>query len=204
MLGKVTKRTVEALAPKAWLWDAELKGFGARRQTDGVFYYLRYRLNGHQFIKSLGRHGHLTPDLARAKAKQKLGKIASGVDPFAEEATARTAETFGGEVERYLERKQSSMKPRAFVEYKRHLLNHAKPLHRLRLGEINRRAIAVLLAEVEKKSGAEKKTSGAVARNRTRASLSAFFTGPFMKASSTLIPSPALQRLMKGQAESGC
>ena len=169
MLGKITKRRVGGLAPKAWLWDSEVKGFGARRQTDGVFYYLRYRLSGHQFMKSLGRHGHLTPDLARVQAKQRLGKIASGTDPFAEEAKARAAETFDGELERYLQHKQALMKPRAFEEIKRHLAVYAKPLHRLRLGEINRRAIAVLLAEVEKESGI-------VSRNRLRSSLSAFFT----------------------------
>jgi len=120
-------------------------------------------------MKSLGRHGHLTPDLARAQAKQRLGKIASGIDPFAEEAKARAAETFGGELERYLQRKQASLKPRTFVEVRRHLAVQAKPLHRLRLGEINRRAIAVLLAEIEKESGT-------VARNRLRSSLFAFFT----------------------------
>ena len=169
MLAKITKRTVEGLAPKAWLWDTEFKGFGARRQTDGIFYYLRYRLNGLQRTKSLGRHGHLTPELARAQAKQRLGKIASGSDPFAEEATARAAETFGGELERYLEQQQGKLKPRSFEEIKRHLAVYAGPLHRLRLGEINRRAIAVLLAEVEKKSGI-------VSRNRLRSSLSAFFT----------------------------
>jgi integrase len=169
MLAKIIKRTVEGLAPKAWLWDTELKGFGARRQTDGIFYYLRYRLNGLQRTKSLGRHGHLTPDLARAQAKQRLGKIASGIDPFAEEATARAAETFGGELERYLEQQQGELKPRSFEEIKRHLAVYAGPLHRMRLGEINRRAIAVLLAEVEKKSGI-------VSRNRLRSSLSAFFT----------------------------
>src|SRR5262245_12608217 len=169
MLGKITKRTVEGLAPKAWLWDSEVKGFGARRQTDGVFYYLRYRLGGHQFMKSLGRHGHLTPDLARTQARQRLGKIASGIDPFAEEAKARVAETFGGELELYLEHKQALLKPRAFEEVKRHLAVYAKPLHRLRLGEINRRAIAVLLAEVQRESGI-------VSRNRLRSSLSAFFT----------------------------
>jgi integrase len=169
MLAKITKRTVEGLAPKAWLWDTELKGFGARRQTDGIFYYLRYRLNGLQRTKSLGRHGHLTPELARAQAKQRLGKIASGIDPFAEEATARAAETFGGELERYLEQQQGKLKPRSFEEIKRHLAVYAGPLHRMRLGEINRRAIAVQLAEVEKESGI-------VSRNRLRSSLSAFFT----------------------------
>jgi len=166
MLGKITKTTVERLAPGGeWLWDSVVKGFGARRQTDGVFYYVRYRLNGHQHIKSLGRHGSpLTPDIARNTAKSKLGIAATGVDPFAQ---MLAAETFGREVARYLERKQATLKSRSYVEVRRHLLNQAKPLHRLRLGEIDRRTIATLLAEVEE--------GGPYARNRVRSSLSAFF-----------------------------
>ena len=140
-LGKITKTTVEQLQPGEWLWDADhrevVKGFGARRQTDGIFYYLRFRLAGRQHIKSLGRHGSpYTPDTARTKAKEKLGKAAAGADPFAEEAKVRAAETFGNEVKRYLERKRVAMKPRAYREVERHLLNHAKPLHRARLGKM--------------------------------------------------------------------
>jgi integrase len=172
-LGKITKTAVEGLQSGQWLWDADhrevVKGFGARRQTDGIFYYVRFRLNGRQHIKSLGRHGSpLTPDTARSAAKTKLGIVASGADPFAAEAMARAAETFGKEVERYLARKKTTMKPRAYTETERHLMHHAKPLHRSRLGEIDRRAIAVRLAEVEE-------ASGPVARNRVRSSLSAFF-----------------------------
>jgi integrase len=167
MLGKITKSSVEKLpAGGEWLWDSIVKGFGARRQTDGIFYYIRYRLNGRQHIKSLGRHGSpLTPDIARTTAKAKLGIVATGVDPFMTQPLA--AESFGREVERYLERKRTAMKPRSFEEVERHLLNHAKPLHRLRLGEIDRRTIAALLAEIEE-------GSGPVGRNRVRSSLSAF------------------------------
>jgi len=170
MLGKITKSSVEKLPPGGeWLWDSIVKGFGARRQTDGVFYYMRYRVNGRQHIKSLGRHGSpLTPDTGRNAAKAKLGIVATGTDPFAEQPKLLAAETFGREVTRYLERKRAVMKPRAFLEVERHLSNHAKPLHRLRLGEIDRRTIAALLAEIED-------TSGPVARNRVRSSLSAFF-----------------------------
>jgi Arm DNA-binding domain len=166
MLGKITKTSVEKLPPGGeWLWDSVVKGFGVRRQTDGVFYYLRYRLNGRQHIKSLGRHGSpLTPDIARTTAKAKLGIVATGADPFTQPLTA---ESFGKEVSRYLARKQAAMKPRAFSEVERHLLNHAKPLHRLQLGEIDRRTVAALLAEVEE-------ARGPVARNRVRSSLSAF------------------------------
>lgn len=172
-LGKITKTAVEQLQPGEWLWDADhrevVKGFGARRQTDGIFYYLRFRLAGRQHIKSIGRHGSpFTPDTARTKAKTKLGIAAAGADPFAEETKARAAETFGNEVKRYLERKKSAMKPRAYQEVERHLMTHAKSLHKARLGEIDRRAIAVRLAEIEE-------ASGPVARNRVRSSLSAFF-----------------------------
>ena len=170
MLGKITKTAVERLQPDSgWLWDIEVKGFGARRQVDGVFYYLRYRLGGAQRVKSIGRHGSpWTPDTARSKAKEKLGKVAAGADPFVEEAKVRAAETFGGELIRYLSRKRAAMKPRAFAEVERHLMNHAKPLHRMRLGEIDRRTVALRLAEIEE-------ASGPVARNRVRSSLSALF-----------------------------
>jgi integrase len=170
MLGKITKTAVERLQPGGdWLWDSTVKGFGARRQIDGVFYYLRYRFNGTQRIKSIGRHGSpWTPDTARMKAKEKLGKLASGADPFAAETVVLAAETFGAEVKRYLERRRAAMKPRSFMEIERHLMNHARPLAKLRLGNIDRRTIAVLLAEIEE-------GSGPVARNRVRSSLSAFF-----------------------------
>jgi integrase len=167
--GKITKTTVERLAGGEWIWDASIKGFGARRQRDGVFYYLRYRQGGVQRMKSIGRHGSpWTPDTARRQATAALGKVAAGVDPFAEQAQARVAETFGAEVSRYLERKRPAMKPRSFEEVERHLTNHAGPLSKLRLTEIDRRSIAVRLAEIEEERGP-------VARNRVRSTLSAFF-----------------------------
>ena len=69
-----------------WIWDASVKGFGARRQRDGVFYYLRYRLGGVQRMKSIGRHGSpWTADTARRQATVALGKVVTGLDPFAED-----------------------------------------------------------------------------------------------------------------------
>jgi Phage integrase family/Arm DNA-binding domain len=166
---KITKTAVEGLQGGEWIWDATIKGFGARRQRDGVFYYLRYRLGGLQRMKSFGRHGSpWTPDTARKQALVALGKVAAGLDPFAEVRQARSAETFGGEVGRYLERKRLAMKPRSFEEVARHLTNHGAPLTKLRLAEIDRRTVAVRLAEIEEESGP-------VARNRVRSSLSAFF-----------------------------
>jgi integrase len=170
MLAKITKRLVDGLPAGMLVWDTGLKGFGVRRQRNGAFYCLRYRLAGLQHYRSIGRHGSpWTPDTARAKAKQMLGEIAGGKHPAEEQAKLKEAETFGGEVERYLARRRPSMKPRSFEEVERHLLSHAKPLHRSRLGEIDRRTIALRLAEIET-------ASGPTARNRVRSSLSTFFS----------------------------
>jgi integrase len=57
---------------------------------------------------------------------------------------------------------------RTYVEVRRHLSDYAAPLHKLPIGEIDRRAIAVLLGQIETSSGAS-------SRNRLRSSLSAFW-----------------------------
>ena len=168
MQTKITKTAVEALE-KGAIWDDKLKGFGARRQKDGIFYYLRYRVNGIPFMKSLGRHGHLTPDQARKIAQAKLGQAAQGIDPFESEAKLRSSEVVGTAVERYLARRRKVLRPSAYVEVHRHLLGKAKRFHRLRLSEVTKGKIADLLHDVEERSGI-------VARNRVRSSLNAFFT----------------------------
>jgi hypothetical protein len=113
----------------------------------------------------IGRHGPLTPDTARAKAKQLLGTVAVGIDPFAH---ALSGEGFPAAVDRYLERKRGSLKPNSFKETEMYLRGHAAPLHSLRLAQIDRRKVAALLGEIES-------NSGPVSRNRLRSTLSAFF-----------------------------
>jgi integrase len=166
MIGKVTSAAVDRLKPGDLLWDTEVMGFGARYQRKDVFYLVRYRWNGGQRFDSIGRHGSpWTPDNARKEAKRVLGLVAAGTDPRGKPSDG---ETFGAEVIRYLDRKRPEMKPRPFLEVERHLKVHAKSFHRLRLAEIDRRTIALRLAEIET-------ASGPVARNRVRSSLSAFF-----------------------------
>jgi integrase len=162
--GKVTISSISKL--DGWLWDTHVTGFGARKQTNGTFYYVRYRHNGTQTVKSIGRHGPLTPDTARAKAKQLLGTVAGGIDPFAQ---ALSGEGFPAAIDRYLERKRASLKPNSFRETVRYLRDHSLPLHSLRLAQIDRRKVAALLGDIE--TG-----SGAATRNRARSALSAFFS----------------------------
>ena len=162
-VGKVTISSINKL--QGWLWDTHCVGFGARRQTNGCFYYIRYRHNGAQIVKSIGRHGPLTPDTARAKARQLLGIVAGGANPFSE---MLVGDAFGAAVDRYLERRSASLKPKTFAELERYLRQYSSPFHRLRLAEIDRRKVAALLGEIET-------SSGPASRNRARSALSALF-----------------------------
>jgi integrase len=162
-IGKVTISSIAKL--HGWLWDTHVTGFGARRQTNGCFYYVRYRHNGTQIVRSIGRHGPWTPDTARAKARQLLGQVAGGTDPFAQ---ALAGEAFATTIDRYLERKRASLKASSFIETARFLRKHSAPLRSLRLAQIDRRKIAALLGDIET-------NSGPVARNRARSALSSCF-----------------------------
>lgn len=93
---KITKRLVDGLGPDdvgRVIRDDELTGFAVRLNGDGSRTYLvEYRAGrGRGFPTrriSLGRHGALTPDEARKRAKQILAQVAHGEDP----AAARTAQ----------------------------------------------------------------------------------------------------------------
>jgi hypothetical protein len=69
---KIGLRDVRSLKPGQIVWDATVKGFGARRQQgDAVAYFLKYRTtDGRQRWMTFGRHGSpWTPDMARDRAK---------------------------------------------------------------------------------------------------------------------------------------
>src|SRR6516165_9163605 len=143
--GRLTVAALNGL--EGWLWCEKVCGFGARKQRKGIFFYVRARHRGRQIMHSIGRYGSpWTVETARAEALRLLGILSTGSDPFGQ---SLSSETFGEEIERYLERKRKSLKPRSFIEDQRYLRKHAAPLHKLRLEEIDRRAIAVLLGQVE-------------------------------------------------------
>jgi integrase len=176
--GKITLSKLNGL--EGWLWDEKVCGFGVRKQTQGIFYYVRARHGGRQLVRSIGRHGSpWTVETARAKALELLGTLASGTNPFAQ--SSLSDETFGAQIERYLARKRASLALRSYVETVRYIGDYAAPLHKLRVGEIDRRTIAVLLGQIETRCGA-------VTRNRMRSSLSAFWTWAIAEGLADLNP----------------
>jgi integrase len=105
---KITKRAVDALKPAtgrdAVLWDDELPGFGVRcRPSGGKVYFLKYRTaGGRQRWLTLGRHGPVTPDAARARAFREKAAVADGDDPSGSRQQKRRENTVAVVADRYL------------------------------------------------------------------------------------------------------
>jgi integrase len=95
--GKVNKRTVDALAKGpavAFLWDDELRGFGAKITPAGARSYVyQYRLGGREAPTrryTIGAHGSpWTPTTARTEAERLAVLVAQGIDPAAAEEKRR-------------------------------------------------------------------------------------------------------------------
>jgi len=121
---KLTKRAVDAAKPHDtdyFLWDDEVSGFGLRVLPSGKKSYLiQYRTGGRSRRVSLGRHGTMTADQARTKAKELLGTVAGGEDPAEEIGNRRRAPKVSEVCERFMtEHTRTRCKPSTQGEYQR-------------------------------------------------------------------------------------
>ncbi|GJE44625.1 site-specific integrase [Methylobacterium soli] len=142
---KLTKRRVDAAHPAATryiVWDSDLKGYGLRIEPSGLKSYLvRYRAGqgGRAAPKrflSIGRHGALTADEARRKAKEVLGAVARGEDPAADRAQLRAALTVADIAQAFLaEHMKTKRKPSTLGNYRRAFNLHILPSLGRKLGE---------------------------------------------------------------------
>jgi integrase len=133
-MAKVTKRTVDALKLAAGrdvlLWDDELPGFGVRCRPSGrKVYFLKYRTAGErQRWLTLGRHGPVTPDAARAKAFREKIAVADGDDPSGARQQKRRENTVAVVADRYLvEHVAAHNKPSTAAEARRIVESRIKP-----------------------------------------------------------------------------
>lgn len=121
---KLTKRCVEALRPQAenyFVWDSEIIGFGVRVMPSGTkTYQAQYRKGGRTRRISLGRHGNITAEQARLKAREVMGLVAKGDNPAEEIAQERRAPTVAALCERFFESHvKERCKPSTASEYRR-------------------------------------------------------------------------------------
>lgn len=105
---RISKRSVDDLpvpaTGEARLWDTEVRGFLCRAYPSGrKTYAIKYRFGRTQRIYTLGTHGDLTPDAARAEARAALAKVRSGLDPAVAKKELRDALTVGALIDRYLQ-----------------------------------------------------------------------------------------------------
>ncbi|WP_158809359.1 site-specific integrase [Beijerinckia sp. L45] len=124
---KLTRRSVDSAAPQPgryFLWDSELKGFALRVAESGTkTYVVRYRPRGigrgapKRFVV-LGRHGPVTPEEARARAKAILGAVAAGQDPALQAAHPALAITLNDLVDTFInEHVEAKRKARTATGY---------------------------------------------------------------------------------------
>ena len=157
----LTARTVEALQPKArayTAWDDRITGFGVRVQPSGLRSFLvnyragdRGRKAPHRRIV-IGRHGHITADQARRRAREILGRVALGEDPLADRARTRSIPTLRKAFKDYL-----AVGPRRRDST---IANYRRAVHRdlgdwldRSLGDIDRRDVERRFHELTERPG---------------------------------------------------
>lgn len=134
---KITKRLVDAARPQAKLyrlWDSELKGFGVRVTPAGVkSYIVAYRpgAGGRSVTQqefTIGRHGVLTPDEARAEAVDILASVRRGGDPQALKVARRKELDVTELCDLYLREGVTTKKPSTLATDRMRIARHIKPL----------------------------------------------------------------------------
>ena len=147
---KLTKRTVEALQAKETdfiVFDDEVMGFGVRILRSGKKTYLaQYRSGGRTRRVKIGRHGTLTAEQARARAKELLGAVAGGDNPAGDIASHRNAPTVATVCDRfYRDHALLRLKPTTQREYRRSIEFFIKPaIGPIKIGDVTRADISQL------------------------------------------------------------
>jgi integrase len=153
--------------------DDDLRNGYARFRATGNHSYDVCRGTPRKWRKicDLAGAGALPLDQARVAAMELLTELARGRDPAVVKARAKieAQNTFGVLVEPYLAHQRKGKRANTVSEAGRYLGVHAAPLHNLPVKEVDRSAIAGLLAAVEAERGPG-------ARNNLRNYLSGFFT----------------------------
>jgi integrase len=180
---RLTAREIDRYQPPAGdhiVFDEELSGFGLRYRNGKRVWVYQYAFGSGEGRVSarmtLGEYPALPPAKARETAQDLYAKVRLGQHPQAERKQNREEHrsTFGRLVFSYLEFKRSEVRPRTHRLIDLYLNTHAKVLHALPAGVIDRKKIAELLDDIAKKSGA-------VSANRAHSALSALFTWAMQK-----------------------
>ena len=156
----------------AYVWDDEQPGLSIRLKGRARTWTVWYQVNSNRRKVALGAVAGLPLKEARIKAGRIVADARDGKDPLEERAVtnAKAADTFGGLVKLYLERRaKPRQRPRTYIETERALLKSWAPLHDRPIATVTRRDIAARLDEI-------RVAHGPIAANRARAYLGGCYT----------------------------
>ena len=189
---KITKRTVDSIAPTDTdlvVWDTDLKGFGLKVTPTGrKVYFLYYRTSGgKQRRPTIGRHGEVTAEQARAIARKWAADAALGGDISGKRQADRKASIVEELTEHYLVGYAELHKKPLSIRADRSIIrNHVLPLlGSMKIKDVSRSDIEYVKLAVLKGKTARKRRArprgrrivkgGPGVANRTVALLSKMF-----------------------------
>ena len=147
---RITKRSVDAIkadGADTVYWDGELTGFGLRvRRSGRKSYVVQTRIAGKLCWFTIGPHGPLNPNQARARALEILACAKKGIDPRDADARREAEPSMADLGRRFLEEYVPvHCKPSTQEEYRRSVRLFVDPvIGELRVPEVQRKDIAAL------------------------------------------------------------
>ena len=147
---RITKRSVDAIkvgGTDTVYWDGELTGFGLRvRRSGRKSYVVQTRIAGKLCWFTIGPHGPLNPNQARARALEILACAKKGIDPRDADARREAQPSMADLGRRFLEEYVPvHCKPSTREEYRRSVRLFVDPvIGELRVPEVQRKDIAAL------------------------------------------------------------
>jgi integrase len=160
--GRITKTAVDGLrlgSRDVFLWDDKIPGFGVKVTPKGNRVYIfQYRLGGRGAKVrryTIGKHGPLTAEQARAEAGRLSAQTTQGVDPQTAKAEKRRQSVdlaFGPYLDRFRDDCLKVDWPASWSEADKALRTYALPTLKAKaLPEIHRRDIQQIVGPLEKK-----------------------------------------------------
>ena len=147
---RISKRSVDAVkagGTDTVYWDGELTGFGVRvRRSGRKSYVVQTRIAGKLCWFTIGPHGPLNPNQARARALEILACAKKGIDPRDADARREAEPSMADLGRRFLEEYVPvHCKPSTREEYRRSVRLFVDPvIGELRVPEVQRKDIAAL------------------------------------------------------------
>jgi integrase len=161
---EIKKLTLSPDEPDGKIYfDDKMSGLGVRCYRSGRKTWLyQFRLAGRSYKYEIGSTEKVLASKARTEAKIAAGHVSKGENPIdlRRQAETKHKDQFGELVEEYLDEKlhpiknnKKPMRPRSYVEVKRHLEDHCQPFKYRPIKSITQDDVATLYKKIARASG---------------------------------------------------